>query len=717
MTRNSFLALGLVLAALSGQAQTKQAPKKPAAPAKKATVTAAPMGKLDRSKKPGPGPAPKIQIGKSEQFTLANGLKVFVVTNRKLPRVAYNLVLDYDPIFEGEQAGYVELAGGLLGEGTTHRSKDSLNAEIDFMGADLNTSASNIFASGLKRYAPKLMEIMSDVLLHPAFDTKELDKLKTEKISALANEKNSPGAISNKVVAKLLFGTNHPYGEFATEETVKKITVEKCREFYNTYFRPEVGYLAIVGDISLAEAKPLVEKYFSGWQRGNVPKHTYPALPAPSQPVVAIVNRPSSVQSNITIAQALDMKPGAPDAILAEVSNDILGGGSSARLFTNLREKHGWTYGSYSNISPDRVMGRFTATAQVRNAVTDSAVGEMLNELGRLGKDLSQDEELVLSRNSNTGSFVMSLEQPQTLAYFAINTARYNLPADYYQNYLTTIASIKAEDVRTLSSKYIRPGQAYIVVVGNANDVADKLKKYGQIKYFDEQGNPTTASLAKPAPAGVTAQSVLTKYIDATGGAAAYAKLKDYSAFYKAEVQGQALELETYKKSPDKSLTIMKVGGQTLVRAATDGKGSKQGGMMGEKKLEGNDLARNLVKSRINYEANPAAYGLTTTLQGVEQVEGKDAYKVEFKMAGGEAWTEFFDVATGVKVRDVTMQKGRDGTPAPQQMDLGDYKEIGKTGVKIAGTRTLTMGPQTIKFELQKTEANTKLKDDIFSAQ
>ena len=161
----------------------------------------------------------------------------------------------------------------------------------------------------------------------------------------------------------------------------------------------------------------------------------------------------------------------------------------------------------------------------------------------------------------------------------------------------------------------------------------------------------------------------------------------------------------------------MKMAGQTINREAVDGKSVKQTGMMGNKTQEGEELASNLAKAMFAYEVNPAAAGLTATVQGVEPVEGKDAYKVELKHTNGAKWTEYYDAQTGFKVRDVTMQKGPDGTEAAIQVDYAEYKPLASTGVLVAGKRKVTVGPQAMTFELQKAEANTKLKDDIFSAQ
>jgi len=192
-------------------------------------VASATFAQLDRSKKPAPAPAPEIKLGDYESFTLKNGLKVFVVEDKKVPRVSFNLVLDVAPIVEGKHAGYIEAAGQLLRTGTKTRSKDKLDEEIDFIGATLNTSSNNVFASGLKKHSQKLLELMSDVVLNSEFKQEELDKIIKQTLSSLASQKDEPNAISQRVRAVLNYGKEHPYGEPTTEETVKSITLDLCK--------------------------------------------------------------------------------------------------------------------------------------------------------------------------------------------------------------------------------------------------------------------------------------------------------------------------------------------------------------------------------------------------------------------------------------------------------------------------------------------------------
>ncbi|HEX3075039.1 MAG TPA: insulinase family protein, partial [Ignavibacteriales bacterium] len=226
------------------------------------------------------------------------------------------------------------------------------------------------------------------------------------------------------------------------------------------------------------------KKYLSPWKKGTEIKYTYPQPAAPKENIVALVDRKNSVQSTLRVGYPVDLKIGSKEAIESGVANTILGGGVF-RLFQNLRETHSYTYGAYSSLASDRLVGNFTASAEVRNPVTDSALTQILYEMKRMREEPVPADELTKAKNYISGSFALSLERPQTVANFAINEERYGLPSDYYENYLKSIEEVTSPDVMTAANKYILPENSYIIVVGKAEEIADKLKPFGPIKYFD----------------------------------------------------------------------------------------------------------------------------------------------------------------------------------------------------------------------------------------
>jgi len=669
---------------------------------------AAPKEVLDRSIRPLPGPAPTVLVGNYDSFELSNGLKVFVVENHKIPRVSYTLTLNYDPILEGNYAGYVNAAGQLLRTGTTTRSKDQLDEAIDFIGARLETSPDGLNASTLKKHNEELLTIMSDIVLNASFKQEELDKIIKQTLSGLETAKNDPSEISDKIGKILVYGKDHPYGEPISEKTVNSITLDQCTNFYKTYFKPNIAYLAIVGDITTAEAKALTEKYFSTWSRGDVPASSYSAPHPPLTPVVAIMDRPNAVQTTLSISYPVQLRPGSEDAIKARVTNTILGGGTF-RLFNNLREKHAYTYGAYSQLTPDKLTGRFSATSEVANAVTDSSVTQILFEMNRIRNEQVPLDELTLIKNYLSGNFSLSLENPQTVANFAINTARYNLPKDYYSNYLKNLAAVTSDDVLAMAKQYIKPDNSYILAVGKAEEIASKLKQFskdGKIRYYDIDGNTYDPdNKVKPAPAGVTAESVINNYITAIGGVKKLAKVKDVTIHMTSNMQNMTINIDTYQKMPDKMLVEVSMGETKLQKQVFDGtRGRSVSPMQGEdKELEGKDLEELKYQAIMFPELDYASHGMKAELLGIEQVNSKDAYKIMVTYPNGMTDTDYFDVVSGLRIRSISQS----GTK-----DLSDYKAV--DGILFAHTMTQEMGPGTMKLTVASIVINSKIKDDMF---
>lgn len=668
---------------------------------------------VDRSKAPAPAPARQIKLGEYQTFTLKNGLQVFVVENRKLPRIQFSLELKNDPILEGEKAGYVSVAGSMLGTGTSTRSKAQLDEEVDFIGANLNIGSSGMFASSLSKHTTKLLELASDALLNPVFQQEELDKIKKQNISGLAAGKDNPNTIAANVRRTLLYSKNHPYGEMMTEKSVESITLDDCKNYYNTYFKPNNAYLIVVGDIDFKSAKSMVEKYFGKWTKGEVKSVTYPMPKAPEKTMVALVDRPNAVQSVISISYPLDFHPANPDAIKARVLNEILGGGFSARLMQNLREDKGYTYGASSSLSSNKLVGSFNAGASVRNEVTDSAVYEFLYELKKIVNEPVTDAELAAAKASIAGSFGRSLESPQTVASFALNTAKYNLPKDYYANYVKNVEAVTKEDIMQVAKKFIRPENAYILVVGKGADVAEKLKRFGEVKYFDVEGNsyvPSNPGL----PAGLTAEKVLVNYINAIGGLEKVNAVTTTKAVMKGNVMGTDLTMTVTKKAALKSVIELNGNGMTMQKMVSDGKDLSLTYMGQKPPIDSKLRELQMFDGALFKELAYTELGAKAKLTGIQNVDGKEAYAVEFTLPQGEKTTELYDKETGLKIQTLQTVKGPQGD-ITVTVKFADYKEV--SGVKFPHTMTQSQGPMNIKFEATSYEVNPKIEDTLFTVE
>lgn len=671
------------------------------------------FAQIDRSKKPEPGPAPEIKIADYESFTLENGLKVFVVENHKLPRVSFSLIIDNDPILEGKNAGYVSLAGELLRTGTTTRTKDQIDEQVDFISASLSTSSSGVYASALTKYKEEILEIMSDVVLNSNFKQEELDKLKKQTMSGLAHQKEDPDAIAGNVYGILLFGKDHPYGEISTEETVESVTLEMCKEYYKTYFRPNISYMAVVGDINKTEAEQLIKKYFSVWEKKDVPKHEYKIPKAPVVNKVSIVDREESVQSIINIGYPIQLAKGSADVIKVSLLNTILGGSFSSRLNKNLREDKGYTYGAGSSISSDELVGDASISVTVRNEVTDSAVAEILKEMKKITSEKIPEEELQTTKNYMTGNFARAMESPQTVASFALNSALYDLPKDYYKNYLKNLNSVSGDEIQTVAKKYIKPNNAHILVVGNAKQIEEGMKQFspsGKINYFDSYGNEIDPA-ANELPAGLTADKVIEKYIEAIGGREKLENVKD--KVQKMSGKSGALELNAtvMQKAPDKFVQKLEsnIFNQTTIYNGGKGKRTQMGQ---EFILEGKDLEDVKMQAVLNPYLDYSKYGIKTELAGKENINGKDNYKIILTLPNKETWTHYFDVETGLMTRFTTKVNSPQGS-FTQNIDYSDYREI--EGLKFPFKIFQQTGPRSIEMNVESIEINKGIDDKEFN--
>jgi predicted Zn-dependent peptidase len=672
---------------------------------------------LDRSQPPKPGPAPEVNIGDYNMFTLPNGLKVIVVENHKTPVISWQLSLDIDPVMEGDAKGYVDLAGQLMRSGTKNRTKQEIDEEIDFIGASLNTYSTGVYASSLTRHKDKLLELMSDVLLNPIFPQDELEKVLEQSVSALAASENDANFMVDNLITSVVYGEEHPYGEVVTKETLGNINRDHIVTYYNTYFKPNTAYLVIVGDITTKEAKKLTKKYFKNWEKGDVPKASYSKPQPPAENTVAFANRDGAVQSVLAVSYPIELLPGAPDAIKASVMNSVLGGGVfSGRLMQNLREDKAYTYGARSSLSSDKVLGRFTARTEVGNNVTDSALVEILYELDRMVEEPVDQETLDLVKNFMNGSFARSLESPRTIANFALNIERYNLPKDYYKTYLEKLATVTTEDVTAMAKKYIKPENAWILVGGNKGEVAPKLARFSannEVLFFDPYGRKVESSGAV-IPEGMTAKKVIENYIEAIGGAEKLKQVTDQKLKMSTEMQGMTIEMESIQKAPDKVLITVSMGGNILQKQVFDGERGMATAMGQSTELTGKQLDEMRLQAKIFPELDYANGEYQLELMEVEDVDGKPAYKVQVTNPAGTATIEFYDVATGLKVRTVSTQETQMG-PMTVSASYGDYQDV--EGVKIPFSLKQQTGPQTMDMKVVSAELNSGISDEVFNVE
>ena len=669
---------------------------------------------IDRSKQPKPGPAPEINISEPQTFELKNGLKVIIVENHKLPRVSYNLTIDNPPVAEGDKVGAASLSGSMLGKGSQSIAKDDFYEEVDYMGASINFGSDGAFASGLSKYADRILELMADAAIHPNFTQEEFEKEKALLIDGIKTNEKSVSAAADQLSGVLAYGKDHPKGEFTTQESAKKVELADAKAYYDKVFTPNNAYLVVVGDVKPKDVKKEVKKYFSDWKKGQELSNDYSKPENTAATEIDFVDMPNAVQSEIIVQNLIDLKMSDKDYFPVLIANQILGGGGEGRLFLNLREDKGYTYGAYSSVGSDKYAPtRFSASASVRNEVTDSSVVAFLEEINTIRDKVVTEKDLANVKAKYIGSFVRSLEQPATVARFALNIETENLPADFYQTYLEKINAVTLEDVQRVAKKYFLPQNSRIVIAGKGSEVLNNLEKVNYngkaipVKFYDKEGNEVEKPNYEAAiPEGVTAQSVITNYIDAIGGKSALEGVKSVILSAEGSVQGTPLKLEIKKTANNQLLQEISVMGNVMSKQVLNGDKAYVVAQGQKMDLPAEQLTA-LQESSVPFPELSQLNDENISLESVQDVNGSKAYVVKLS----DTKKAFFDTTSGLKVKEETTISAN-GQTMVQTSEMGDYKEV--KGVKFPYSISQTMGPQKIEFTVTDVKVNESVSDADF---
>jgi len=659
--------------------------------------------KIDINAMPKPGPTPAINIAKPKTFQLKNGMTVMVVENNKLPRVNVSLSMDRQPYFEGDVAGVSEIMADQLGNGTTTLSKDAFNKKIDFLGANLNFSSAGASSNSLSKYFPEVLGLMADAIINPKFSADEIQKSKDRAVEGLKSSEKSADAIASRVSNALAYGKNTSRGEFETEESIKKIQLTDVQNVYKKYYAPDNAYLVIVGDVKYDQVKPMVEKAFSNWKKANTKFAALEPASNVAKTEINVVDVPSAVQSVVSVGNLNTLKMKDPSYFPATIANYILGGGGEARLFMNLREKNGFTYGAYSDMSASKYSPSFSAEASVRNEVTDKAVKEFLNEINAIST--VKADELENAKAKLKGSFIMALEQPATIARFAVNQKVQDLPDDFYTNYLKSIDKVTSADVSNAVKTTILPNQSRIFIAGKASDISEGLEKLGYpVKYYDAYANPVAKPTAQKVDPSVTVASVVDKYINAIGGKANLSKVNSYTMTGSMSMQGQNIDIKTTKAQGGKEIQTVSMGAMTLQKQVFDGKTgySEQGGQKVQMTKE--QIADNLKTTELFEELGFSKSG-DYKLTGIEKINGEDSYAIK---SDDKAY--YYSVKTGLKTGE-TETVSTQGQTFTVPTTFADYKDV--AGVKMPYTITVNQMGAEMVMKVKSYEVN-QAKDSDF---
>jgi predicted Zn-dependent peptidase len=662
---------------------------------------------VDRSKQPVPGKAPVINIKDSEVFRTDNGITVILSENHKLPRVSFDLVMGSDPRMG--KAGLSDMAGSLIMSGTSNRTKDQLDKEVDYIGASLSADNSSITLSCLTKHVTKGLDLMSDVLLNASFPESEVERIRKQNQNNLTSTKSDAASMATNATVKVNF-PNHPFGEVMTEESLNSITREDIINYYKSNFTPNGSYLVIVGDITKEEAKKMVESYFGSWKGGEVFKSDLGNGKPANGNQVFFVKKPGAVQSVVYITFPMKIKTGDKDQLALSVLNGILGGGGfGTRLFQNLRENKAYTYGCYSTLNVTENGSWMSAGGNFRNAVTDSAIIEILKEFAVITTDLVKDDELSLTKSSMSGGFARSLERPQTIARFALNIIKNKLDQDYYKSYLQRLDAVTKEDVLAMAKKYFTAKNCNIIVVGN-EEIVEKLKVFdsdGKVQFLDPFGNP----LKEGKPADITKEQLFDKYISVvtqTKNSKELAKkMKKFKSFEsKTELSNPQFPapfmMTNYWVSANVEAQKLEGMGAVMQKSYFDGKAGYVYSQGKRTEMTNEEIAKKSKTPGIFPELHHKEQNFTLT--GIENIDGKEMYVVK-QIDGEEESFIYYDKTSFLKEKVVSIRKQGEET-SETTITYADYKDVG--GFLFPHTTSIGFGPFVMTGKVTSIVLNKK---------
>lgn len=447
-----------------------------------------------RKNPPAPLAPVSFDIPQPYQTTLANGLRVVVFEDSRLPLVSYRLAFHsgdiHDPV---GSTGLTSAMTAMLTEGTENYTSAQLADKVERLGASISASSSDDFtiaaASSLSLYASEVLSLLAEVVLRPTFPEDELDLYRRNTVENLKFQRSQPPFLANEQAARLIYG-EHPYATVSPNASdVEKLQREELAKFHTARLVPNNAMMIVVGDVARDEFLEELDHLFGEWQPGYAPALNSPKIPVRSSRSLTIVDRAGSAQSNIVLTNSA-IERTSPDYFPVIVMNQVLGAGASSRVFMNLREEKGYTYGAYTRLNTRKLAGDIEATAEVRNEVTGDSLKEFFYELQRIRDEKVGDQELADAKNFLTGVFPIRAETQEGLTNLIVNQQLYGLADDYLQTYREHVNAVTVDDVQRAAREYVRPDEMAIVIVGDAGEVLPQAKEYAEsVEIFDTEGN------------------------------------------------------------------------------------------------------------------------------------------------------------------------------------------------------------------------------------
>jgi predicted Zn-dependent peptidase len=676
------------------------------------TLSTPVFAQIDLSQKPKPGPVRTFEFPKYTEAKLKNGLKVFIVEDAEQPTVS--LRLQTRPGDNADQKpGTASMVAELMRKGAGERNALEIAETLNGVGSDISLSSSGptmtASMSSLVKHLPTMLEVLSDIIIRPTFPEEEFEKLIPQFVAgvrsqkAQANIRSSDGPMQ-QLARRVIYGKDHVFARFATEESIQDITIEDVRDFHAMYVKPGSASLVVVGDVKKATLMPLLEKTLGQWDAGTSPEINISGS-KPMKEGVYFVERPASTQSAV-ILTANGVPRSHPDYDIYDMISNVLGFGFNSRLYNTLRETYSYTYSPGAVLTGAKEANRFYCGANVRNSVTDSTIIVMKDEVRKLREEVMAEEELTATKRKVVGSYLMSLENSSIIGFYLQASELYGIPMDYYKNTPQRLMAITPQQIQATANKYLTPEKLSVVLIGSPGEKPN-LEKFGEVYSFDADLKPIEA-IEK---ISMTSGELMTKHIEALGGQGAIDGITSLEVKTDISIPvggGRTVKgVATTKMKEGKMYSVMEspVANSKEWTDGTRAWGEKRGAPTEE--LKENEMESAILKAQPFLLPGAKKLGYNISILGKK--EGKII--VILRSPLGVEQTVMLDPETMLIHKVESLQVSAQGNTSISTL-YGDYDEI--KGAQMPRYMKRVIGGQLEIKMKHKYKANKKIKDRIF---
>jgi predicted Zn-dependent peptidase len=665
---------------------------------------------ISLDKKPEPFSELNFPFPEYSVETLSNGLKLFIIQDKEQPTVAFRLMIKGGTSVDNSKNGVSELTASILTKGTKNRTSFEISSTIDGVGANLSASAAadniTLYASCLKKHQILILDVMTDVLFNPSFPKDEFEKLQKHLTASIQYEKSNPAGLAQALARIAVYGDKHPYSQRNTEETVNALKLQDLKDYYAKWFIPNNATLAIIGDVDKNQIISTIEKYFKQWNKAETP--IISMKDPETKPLgVYFVSRPGSVQSSIVVTT--NTVPYANiDYERLNLASNVMGA-FSGRLFNTLREKYSYTYTPYGYQTRTKFTNRFACGADVKSDKTDASIKVIFEQLSLLSTTTPEDVEITRMKQYTLGSYLMALENSSYVAALIQNADFMGIQLNEATEYPKRLNSMTPIDVRSAAQDFMNPSKALIIVVGDPN-IKETLAKFGNIFEYDIDLNPMSGLGAKMEKVNITAEKLISNYIDAIGGKSEIESVETMTSIGESEINfgGQVISGEiTTKKMKDGKMhqkSDFRVYSQEIW---VDGKKAWNSSFKDTFEIKDTELVKMIFEAKMFHVAILDKSGFQLEVLG----KIKDNILLSAKNKFGEDYLYYFDSKTFLVKKKETIVNGPNGNELWTEI-YDDYQKINNIMFpKVIKSVSPTLNTKTTySYQL-----NNSMDDEIFN--